>query len=137
MHWSDAIVRPTDRKLREFAAAAAIICLALAIWQFASEIAWIGGAWLLIAVAAIGVVRWRPRWLAPIFTAAMIVTLPFAWVVSLVVLALAFYLVITPLALLFRLIGRDALARPPQQDQASYWQPQPPAEHPQRYLQQY
>jgi hypothetical protein len=137
MRWSDATARPTDRKLREFAAASAALCLALAIWRFTSGNTWIVGAWLLIAATAIGVACWRPRWLAPLFTAAMIVTFPLAWAVSLALLALVFYLVITPLALVFRVTGRDALTRRPQPDQASYWQAQPPAEQPQRYLQQY
>ena len=137
MFWSEITARPTDRKLREFAAASAFLCIALAIWQIARGNAWMVGALLLIALAATGMALWRPRWLGPLFTAALIVTFPLAWAVSLAVLAIAFYGLITPLALFFRLIGRDVLERRPRPDEDSYWQAKPPAERPQRYLQQY
>jgi hypothetical protein len=137
MRWYDAIARPTDRKLREFAATAAVVCLALAIWQLASGNAWLGGALLLLALAAMGVAFWRPRWLSPTLTVALVLTFPLAWTVSLAVLAIVFYGLITPLALFFRLTGRDVLDRHPRQDQDSYWRAKPSAEHPRRYLQQY
>jgi hypothetical protein len=72
-----------------------------------------------------------------VFTAAMIVTFPFAWIVSLVVLAIIFYGLITPLALLFRLLGRDALGRQHRPEQDTYWQEKPATQHPRRYLRQY
>ena len=137
MFWSEITARPTDRKLREFAAAGAIVCCGLAAWQVARGNAWMVGALLLIALAATGMALWRPRWLGPLFTAALIVTFPLAWTVSLAVLAIAFYGLITPLALFFRLIGRDVLDRRPRPDEDSYWQAKPPAERLQRYLQQY
>jgi hypothetical protein len=137
MRWSDALARPTDRKLREFAAASVVVCLPLAIWQLARGNGWLGGLLAVIAIAAAIVAAWQPRWLAPVFTAAMIATFPLAWALSLAVLALVYFGLITPLAILFRLLGRDALSRRIDQNRSSYWQPQPPADKPRRYLRQY
>jgi hypothetical protein len=56
---------------------------------------------------------------------------------SLAVLAVIFYVVLTPVALVFRLIGRDALARRLDADNESYWEERPPASEPARYLRQF
>jgi hypothetical protein len=137
MRWSEITARPTSRKLREFAAASVVATLALAVWQFASGNVALAAGLLAAAVIAAGVGYCKPRWLAPVFTAAMIVTFPFAWIVSLVVLAIIFYGLITPLAVLFRLLGRDALSRQLRPEQDSYWQEKPASQDPRRYLRQY
>jgi hypothetical protein len=137
MRWSDIKARPTDRKLREFAAAGAVVSVALAVWQAVSGHFALAAALLSIALVAAAVGFWKPRWLAPFFTAAIIVTFPLAWIVSLAVLALMFYGLLTPLAVLFRLFGRDALNRRPRPEQDSYWQEKPAANDPGRYLRQF
>lgn len=137
MRWSDVTSRPSDRKLREFAAASFVVATALAGWQLAGGKVAVATVLFTAAVLAAGVGYARPRWLAPVFTAAMIVTFPLAWVVSLVVLAIIFYGLFAPLALLFRLLGRDALNRQHRPDQDSYWQVKPTDTNPRRYLRQY
>jgi hypothetical protein len=67
----------------------------------------------------------------------MILTFPVAWAVSTLLLAIVFYGLITPLGLLFRLIGRDPLDRSFKSDKDSYWQEKPAAENSRRYLQQF
>jgi hypothetical protein len=74
MRWSEITAQPTDRKLREFAAASAAICCAMALWQVAGDNKWQVGAWLLSALAVGGFGIWKPRWLAPPFRLALIVT---------------------------------------------------------------
>ena len=78
----------------------------------------------------------RPRWLAPIFMAWMWLTYPLAWLISNLILAIMFFAVLTPLGLIFHLVGRDALDRSWRIDQDSYWQSKPAAETPERYLRQ-
>lgn len=56
-----------------------------------------------------------------LYAGLMIVFFPVGFVVSLVLLTVIYFLVITPLALVFRLIGRDALGRKPDPSRASYW----------------
>ena len=66
-----------------------------------------------------------------------LIVLPIAWTVSLLVLAAVFYGLLTPLGLMFRLMGRDVLDRRPDPEQDTYWQGKPAAESPRRYLRQY
>jgi hypothetical protein len=58
------------------------------------------------------------RWL---FVGATVLTFPIGWIVAQLVLAIMFYLIITPVALVFRLRGRDRLARKPAPECASFW----------------
>ena len=138
MRWSDVMTPPSDRQLRQFAAIAAILLAALAIWQLAvrGNLVVIGCYAASAAIAAaIGLVR--PRWLAPSFTFWMIVAYPLAWLVSIVVLAVLFFGLLTPLGLLFRPLGRDPLDRTWPGRQDSYWQEKPGTDKPDRYLRQF
>lgn len=137
MPWPEITARPTDRQLREFAAAGAALCCAMAVWQVVGGNWWPAGAWLLSAVVVGGSGFWRPRWLAAPFKIAMIVTYPLAWAMSLLVLVLIFYGLITPLGLLLRLLGRDVLNRRNRSRPESYWKPRPRAADAVRYLRQY
>ncbi len=62
---------------------------------------------------------------------------PIGWVISHVILALVFYGLFTPLALVFRLIGRDALVLRRSPSARGYWQPRPQVTDPRRYLKQF
>ena len=98
MRWSEITATPTDRRLREFAATGAVVCTALAAWSVFVRADILTGGALAAFAAAFGLLGILcPRWLAPIFLAALVVTFPLAWVVSLLVLALIFYGLITPL----------------------------------------
>ncbi len=84
-----------------------------------------------------------------------LVAMPIGFVVSFVLLAVFYFLLLTPVALVFRLIGRDALCRSwrgrpalaasrqgsPTQGQdalaTSYWVPHKPSEDMERYFHQF
>jgi len=138
MHWSDVTAPPTDRKLRQFAAVGVIVLAVLAIWQLRSSGSLVlAGCYAAVAVLVGGVGFARPKRLAPIFTLWMIAAFPLAWVVSTIVLAVIFFGLLTPLGLVFRLMGRDPLDRAWPGRQDSYWQEKPVTDKPERYLRQY
>ncbi len=137
MRWSDVTAPPTDRKVREFAAAAAIVCAGLAAGSVCRGNIALATVCAAIALAAFLPGVYRPRWLAPVYTATMVVTFPISWTISLLLLALLFYGLVTPLALAFRILGRDPLSRKLSSDQASYWQTKPQATDSRRYFRQY
>jgi hypothetical protein len=137
MRWSDVTALPTDRQLREFASTAAVLGAGFAAWNVyrgSTLLATICGAMSLLTIIA-GL--WRPRWLAPFFQMALTVTFPIAWTVSLLLLAVIFFGLLTPLGLALRLFCRDPLDRRLNADQNSYWQSRPPGEQARRYLRQY
>ncbi len=66
---------------------------------------------------------------------ALLVAFPIGWLVSNVAFLAMYYLLLTPLALVFRLVGRDVLVlRRPRAD--SHWKNRDPASDPARYWNQ-
>src|SRR5262245_22242706 len=109
MQWSDIPRDPSARTLRQFAGLCLLIFGALA-WQAhvrgQGQLATALGA-LAFGLGVPGLV-W-PRCLRPVFIGWMLAVFPVGFVVSQLVLAGLFYGCFTPLALIFRLRGRDAL----------------------------
>ncbi len=86
----------------------------------------------------LGLLGWlAPRVVRPFYIAAMLAAFPIGWVVSWLTLGLVYYGVFTPLALGFRLAGRDVLGRRKPRATDSYWTPKPAPDDPGRYLRQY
>ena len=77
------------------------------LWQFG------------LALAVVGSVV--PRVVKPLFYAWMTMALALGYVMTRVLLTIFFFLVLTPVALVFKLIGRDALHRKLEPDAESYW----------------
>lgn len=57
----------------------------------------------------------------PLYRTWMLLAFPIGWVVSHLVLGVAWYLVLTPIGLVMRLLGRDVLQRRVEPERASYW----------------
>ncbi|MGD2175201.1 MAG: hypothetical protein PVJ27_07345 [Candidatus Brocadiaceae bacterium] len=62
-----------------------------------------------------------PGWLRPLYVGLTLVALPIGYAVSLVLLALLYYGLITPVGLVFRLVGRDPLERGFDEEADTYW----------------
>lgn len=76
--------------------------------------AWIAGGFLAPALI------W-PALLLPVEWAWMKMALVMGYVMTRVLLALTFYLVMTPLGLIMRLVGQDSLQLRRNPEQSSYW----------------
>lgn len=140
MNWN-----PTDRQLRQFGTIG-LFALPTLGWMFTSEtrlgrwavdrmlggndpFVWDWGNPAVVGVlAAIGfamaIAAWfKPQTLKPVFVGACLIGLPIGMVMSQLILMVIYFGVFTPVALLFRLIGRDALERRFAPATVSYWQP--------------
>jgi hypothetical protein len=62
---------------------------------------------------------------------------PIGFVVSHVILAIVYYLILTPIGLLVRAIGRDPMERRFDRDAESYWVVRQPIDDPGRYFRQF
>lgn len=138
MKWSDIQFQPTKKVLRQFAVAWLVFLLAWAAHQWLARghqtVALILGA-LAVVVGGLGLAfPAKIRW---IYVGCIIVAFPVGWVVSQVMLALMYYGVITPVALFFRLRGRDLLHRKPPQGSASFWTAKTLPADVRRYFRQY
>ena len=131
-------LHPSDRMLRQFAGAWLVAFSVLAVNQWVMRgHPRVGLVCLAVGffVGAVGLIRpTAVRWL---FVASTAAAFPIGWVVSQVMLFVLFIGVVTPVALLFRLRGRDRLSRRPAPGRASYWMPKMTTEDMRRYLRQY
>ncbi len=119
--------KPDRRKLREFALISLMVfgllgtviayksgCFQSSGKWTAPVIVWLLGVWGLLGAFA-------PPLVKPLYTGLMAVTFPIGWVISHLLLGLIYYGMFTPLALFFRLVGRDALKLKIDRNAASYW----------------
>jgi hypothetical protein len=127
------------RTLRQFAALClcifGLLC-ALSIYKHGGSLT--KGAWFAAAIALLiglpGLV-W-PAYIKPFFMGIMAVTQPIGHVMSILLLGIVYYCFLTPLAVVFRLTGRDVLWRRRPQT-TTYWTPRMQPPDPARYLRQY
>jgi hypothetical protein len=122
-------VQPANsRVLRQFAALWTCLFAALAYFRSSAQEngywIWICGA-LMVMPGIAGLAK--PAVIRPVFVLATVITRPIGWVVSHLILIVIFYGAFTPVALVFKLIGRDALTRRFRPDLESYWVPKPTA----------
>jgi len=122
MRFADIPFNPSRKMLRIFAVAWLVLFVALAYKQY--FIAGHPNAGMVLGIVAllVGIPGWiHPPSVRWVFVSAIVLTFPIGWVVSQLMLALLFYLVVTPAALLFRLKGRDLLARRPAPGRSTFW----------------
>jgi hypothetical protein len=138
MKWSDISFDPSRRILRQFAGCWLVVFLALGANQyFLKHSPSLGVALSLLAVA-LGVpgLIW-PKLLRWVFVGWMVLAFPIGWAISLLMLLLLYYVVLTPIACFFRLIGRDILGRQPGAERKTLWQPKETSLDVRSYFRQY
>lgn len=138
MRWSDIPFDPSRKLLREFGLLCLAVFGALALHQGLYR----GHATAAMVLGALAVVggllgTLAPGLLRPIFVGWMIAAFPIGWTISLIVTAVMFYGLFTPIGLFFRLIGRDVLDRKLQPDAETYWTPKTTPSDPRRYFKQF
>ncbi len=130
---------PSGRQLRVFGVSSlAASILAALILHFA----WALAALWMLAVVTAGAAIFLCSLISPtaariLYIGLTLVAMPIGIVVSFVLLAAFYFLLLTPLAMIFRLIGRDSLRRKYEPDIKSYWVEHQPSENMERYLHQF
>lgn len=136
MRWQDLPRNPKPQTLRWFSLYLACFLAALAVSQHWREREAAALCLLAGAITVVGLGILRPVFLRPVFVGSLIVTFPLGWLVSHLLLALLFFGIFTPLGLLFRVLGRDALALKIRPEQSTYWTDKPPARDAASYFRQ-
>lgn len=137
MQWSDVTKVQTPKTLRQFGLMSLVVFGGWAAWRaytgrvdaMTYGLGAAGGGLGLVGLAA-------PTLLRPVFTAWMAAAFPIGWVVSRVVLAALYYLVFTPIAIVFKVIGRDPLHRR-KPTTATFWLPKPAPSSSSQYFKQF
>ncbi len=92
--------------------------------------------WLLAIV--VPVIGWLvPAFMKVVFLGLSYAAFPIGFVVSHVVLAAVYYLVLTPIGLVMRLFRYDPMSRALEPDRSSYWIEREPQPDPKQYFRQY
>lgn len=129
---------PSTKDLRVFAGLQIVFFAIIAgmFWRRGGSVE-IAGA--IVAVSAlIGIVGLiAPRVIRPIYLGWMLAVFPIGWVISHVVLAAVYYLVITPIGLVRRSGGRDPLELRFDPQATTYWRERPPPPPKERYFRQF
>ena len=136
MQWSDIPRSPTNRTLRQFALLCLVVFSILSLWQ-----GWAQGNHALSAafaaaallIGTLGLVR--PQAVRWIFIGWMMAAFPIGWTISKLMLVLMYFGLLTPLAAVLRLAGRDALRRRSRQSE-TYWVERPAAADVRSYFRQ-
>ncbi len=116
---------PSTKQLRQFGTIS-FAALPLITWW------WSGSLWAIVIAAVVGALVLAASWVAPklvrpIFVGLSLVTLPLGIVIGWLAMVLIFALLFVPMALLFRMLGRDRLEREVDRERKSYWQAKRPA----------
>jgi len=99
-------------------------------WSVACVL-WVVGGLLGVVVVSI------PSFGTKLFIEWMSAAEPIGWTISHVILAIAFYLVISPIGLVMRCMGYDPLQRHFDRDATTYWQRRKPVTDMKRYFRQF
>ena len=139
---------PSRKMLRTFGVIGLVVFLMLAAIVFFAHkiIFWsvaLGAVTPLASVlAALGVVCGAaamtvPKTLWPLYIFLTVVFYPVGAVVGYFMMGVIFYLVITPISIVFKLIGRDSMTRRFDPAAATYWIKRRPPASVKRYLRQF
>ncbi len=125
------------------------------------DLRWFGLTLFLVALCAGSVISWRTDswrvgqiiwgagagfallyYLVPglqqsLYVGWMYVTYPIAWIVSHSILAIIFYLILTPIGILMRFVGRDPLEKQFDSSSRTYWVSRQRVPESARYFKQY
>ena len=131
---------PTGEKaLRSFGRTVGIVFLILGAWSAwrarnAAAAVFFAAALFLLFFGAV-----RPSVLTPVYKAWMTMAFMMGWVMTRVILTALFTLVITPIGLLLRIMGKDLLDRRFREKKDTYWKIRDIKEEGQgeRYFQQF
>ena len=138
MKWSDIPRDPSRKVLRQFASAWLVFFLAWATHQGLARgrpQLGLGLAVMAVGVGVLGLIRpGAVRWL---FVGWMVLAFPIGWLISQLTLIVMFYGMLTPIALFFRITGRDPLCRKQTPGVPSYWTAKEQPRDMRRYFRQY
>jgi hypothetical protein len=130
---------PKNKELRNFAIIALIASLVIACLLYVLK--GVGIQWVIIIIAAgfgIFISSYVSLKLTKIiYLGLILVTFPIGWAISMISLTVFYFLMLTPLGLLFRLLGRDPLCRKFDPDAKSYWIDRRETDDLDRYFHQY
>ncbi len=130
--------KPSNVDLRIFAVIQ-IVVACIAAWILHGRFQWDSIAIGLLAISTCALIAGLavPQSIRPLYLLWMVAGFPIGWCVSHALLVIVYFGVITPVALMLRLRGRNGLQLKRQPDATTYWSSRPEPNEPTRYFQQF
>ena len=130
---------PAEKKTQLLGILLPSLCAAIS-WPVAKGI--VGKAEMAITVSSIGTCAAVAAWVFPVFARKvylgwMLAALPIGWSISHGLLAVLYYMIVTPIGLIMRIVGRDPMHRHIEKERDSYWVQRPSSIETSRYFRQY
>jgi hypothetical protein len=133
----DLQLKASAKQLRVFGAGALILFGGLGWWLHANgHPTWAIVCWVIAGFSGLAAAAF-PKANLPLYAALTLLAFPIGVALSYVMLGVMWYLVITIVALIFRLLGKDPLQRKWDRSAASYWQDYPATADRERYFRQF
>jgi len=131
--------KPKSKQLQNFGKIALVMTVIISLLLYLLK--GVAIKWLLI-ICAFGFIVFIISMISlkltkMIYLGMILLTMPIGWVVSFIVLAAFYYLLLAPLGLFFRLIGRDPLYRKFDSNAKSYWMNRRPPKGLEQYFHQF
>ncbi len=134
----DLNLNPNRKELRQFSIAL-IVATAIVggmLWWKTGPNPWSVGLWIGGPIAGLlGLLL--PFAIKPLFIALSVIAFPIGMVVGTLAMMFVYYGLITPIGLVFRLIGRDSLQRRFDRTAPTYWITRKPRPGAKRHFQQF
>ncbi|MES2792212.1 MAG: SxtJ family membrane protein [Planctomycetota bacterium] len=130
---------PSKKELRQFAGIwFPLACAMLCFIAYKATGSWLWPALLGSVGAVLAVIAFvKPVVAQRLFVGWMIAAYPIGWTISHILMGLIYYLLITPMGLIMRCCGRDAMGRKFDPSRDSYWVPHQAPQDKKRYFRQY
>jgi hypothetical protein len=131
-------LNPSRKELRLFAVLQVVFFAVVATIVYRRTGSTALAAWIVAVSAGAGLVGyWQPAFMRVIYVVWMTAVFPIGWVVSHLIMAALFYLLITPIGLVMRLCGHDPMQRAFDPNATTYWRRRPENQGVRRYFRQY
>jgi len=130
--------KPSAKQLRQFAALEIVFFAIVSAWLYCNSSSPQVAVAVIAVAAVVGVLGmvW-PALVRPIYVAWMAIVFPIGWLVSHLLLAILFYLVISPIGVIMKLCGYDAMQRKFDRQVETYWKHRDQKDDTERYFKQF
>ncbi len=132
-------LKPSTKQLRDFGDIALCMCNIIGLLLLGLNKISPKGLiiFCLIGLAMYILSRISTALIKPVYQGLMIATFPIGWVISHLMMGLFYYGIVTLIAIIFKIIGRDPLCRKYEPEADTYWLPYKQSRSPKHYFHQF
>ena len=130
--------KPSAKEVRQFAGLCLVIFGLMGAWSWHRSGTIDTARWFWLAAGGIGLTGLTvPALVRPLYVGWMLAAFPIGWTVSHLLLGAIYFLLLTPLGIMLRLIGHDPMKRAFEPEADTYWVEHHTGGDPKTYFRQF